>query len=161
MFNLRLLRAVFVGLGIAAGPAFSPRSLAQTYRDSGGTVVPAIGQAGSNGKDYSANPPTPPNIGANFGATGPYANYVLIATVPASATRFLIDVENTSGAQVVIVRDDGVASGGVSPANASIFALGAGSGVGSQGGSWSSLTFKGRAQIYAPSSMAQVAVFVD
>jgi hypothetical protein len=133
----------------------------QTYRDSSGTVVSGVAQAGSNGKDYSVNPPTLPSIGSNFGATGIYANYVLIATVPANPVRMNVDIENTSGAQIVIVRDDGTAAGGAPPLNSSVLALTGGTAVGAQGGSYVSQTFKGRLQIYAPSSSAQVAVFVE
>ncbi len=154
---------------------------AQTYRDFGGSVLPGfvpitpgagplftpgnpgqVTQAGTTGADYSANKPPIPNVGASFGSTGPYANYVLIATVPANAFRNLVDIENTSGAQIAIVRDDGAAASGAAPANASVFALGPGAAtVGAQGGSYVSQTFKGRAQIYAPSSTAFVAAFAD
>ena len=41
-----------------------------------------VSTAGTTGLDYSANKPTLPNVGANFAASGPYASYVLIATVP-------------------------------------------------------------------------------
>ncbi len=117
--------------------------------------------SGSTGANYSANRPTLPNVGANFAASGPYASYVLIATVAANPARFNIDVENNSGAQIVVVRDDGTAAGGAAPVNASVFALAGGSGVGSQGGAWSSQTFRGRLQIYAAASTAQVAVMGD
>lgn len=125
--------------------------------DLNATVV----SAGSTGLDYSANKPILPNVGAAFAASGPYASYVLIATVPASPTRNNVDVENISGAQIAVVRDDGTAGSGAAPANASVFALGGGSAAGAQGGSWSSQTFKGRLQIYAPSSSAIVSVMVD
>ena len=129
-----------------------------------GTVVVTTGlgaiQPGSTGTDYSANPPAIPNVGAAFGATGPYANYVLVKTIPAG-TRNAIDVENASGSPVVVVRDDGTAASGSAPANASVFPLAGGSSVGQQGGSWSSSTFKGRVQVYAPASTAQVTVMVD
>ncbi|MBR8152704.1 hypothetical protein [Burkholderia vietnamiensis] len=120
-----------------------------------------VNQAGSTGTDYSANKPTIPNVGAAFGASGPYANYVLVATVPALATRNNVDIENISGAQIAVVRDDGTAASGVAPANASVFALGGGASAGAQGGAWSSQTFKGRLQIYAPSAAAVVSVMVD
>ncbi|WP_447361696.1 hypothetical protein ACSC95_19130 [Burkholderia vietnamiensis] len=120
-----------------------------------------VNQAGSTGTDYSANKPTIPNVGAAFGASGPYANYVLVATVPALATRNNVDIENISGAQIAVVRDDGTAASGAAPANASVFALGGGASAGSQGGAWSSQTFKGRLQIYAPSAAAVVSVMVD
>jgi hypothetical protein len=120
-----------------------------------------ISTAGTTGLDYSANKPTLPNVGANFAASGPYASYFLIATVPASATRNSVDIENTSGAQIAIIRDDGTAAAAAAPVNASVFALAPGAGVGAQGGSWSSMTFKGRLQIYAASSAAQVAIMVE
>ncbi len=171
---------------LAAILALSPIvANAQSYRDAEGTVVPGyvllagcspngfclgpvgannpfpIAQSGSIGADHSANQPTLPNIGANFGPTGTYAGYVLIATVAANASRLNIDVENTSGAQIVVVRDDGTAASGSAPNNASVFALAGGSGPGAQGAAWSSQTFKGRLQIYAASSTAQVAVMGD
>ena len=116
--------------------------------------------AQSTGTDYSVNTPTLPNVGAGFGSTGVYANYVLIRTV-AAASRNFIDVENLSGAQIVIIRDDGTAAAAAAPVNASVIALAAGGGAGQQGGSWSSQTFNGRIQVYAPSSGAQVSIFVD
>ena len=112
-------------------------------------------------QDYSANPPGLPNIGAPFGPSGPYANYVLVASVPASRTRHSIEVDNMSGAQIVLVRDDGTAIGGAAPANASLIALTGGAQAGAQGGSWSSTTFAGRLQVYAPSSGAQVSIYTD
>lgn len=115
----------------------------------------------SNGLDFSANQPALPNIGAAFGASGPYANYVLIVTVPAQTFRNSVDVENISGAQIAVVRDDGTAANGAAPINASVFALAGGSAAGAQGGAWSSTTFSGRLQIYAPVSTAIVSVMVD
>ncbi|HEX7906882.1 MAG TPA: hypothetical protein VF534_02150 [Paraburkholderia sp.] len=125
--------------------------------DLNATVV----SAGTTGLDYSANKPALPNVGAQFGNAGPYANYFLIATVPAAPTRNNVNIENTSGAQIAVVRDDGTVTSGNAPTNASVFALGGGSAVGVQGGSWSSQTFKGRLQIYAPAAAAQVTVMVD
>ncbi len=124
-------------------------------------VYGTFAATGTTGTDFSANKPTLPNIGANFAASGPYASYFLVATAAASATRNNIDIENISGAQIAIVRDDGTASGGAAPANASVFALGGGASAGAQGGSWSSTTFKGRIQVYAPASSAIVTVMVD
>jgi hypothetical protein len=125
------------------------------------TIGFPVTQAGTTGLDYSANKPTLPNIGANFAASGTYASYVLIATVPASPSRNNVDIENISGAQIAVVRDDGTAASGAAPNNASVFSLGGGASAGAQGGAWSSQTFKGRLQIYAPSSTAIVSVMVD
>lgn len=111
-------------------------------------------------RDYSANAPAVPLVGANF-TTGVYAGYNLLATVPSDESRNSIDIENLSGAQIVIVRDNGEAASGAAPVGASVFALAGGAGAGSQGGSWASTTFKGRVQVFSPSSSAQVAIFVD
>ncbi len=131
---------------------------AQTYKDSAGTVVQGVASAGSKGADYSANQPTLPNVGANFGLSGPYAGYVLISTVPANPARFSIDIENNGGSQIAILLDDGAAANGSLPANATVFPLAGGSSQGSQGGSWVSLVEKGRVQVFAPFASAQVAV---
>lgn len=124
------------------------------------SILAKTSPPGSTGVDFSANKPALPNIGAGFSG-GVYAGYVLIATVPASATRANVDVENNSAAQIAIERDDGTATSGAAPVNASVFAISNGGGAGQQGGSWTSSTFKGRLQIFAPASSAQVAVMVD
>jgi hypothetical protein len=113
---------------------------------------------GPIGADYSANKPTLPNVGSNFAASGPYASYFLIATVPANISRNCIDIENNSGAQIAVIVDDGTASTGSIPNNATLFSIAGGTGVGSQGGSWISNFEKGRIQVYAPQTNAQVAV---
>ncbi len=127
----------------------------------GANALGSVAQTGTVGTDYSANKPILPNVGSAFGSSGPYANYVLISTVPASPTRNNVDIENTSGAPIAILRDDGAAASGSAPNNACVFSLGGNSPPGAQGGSWSSQTFKGRLQIYAPSSSAQVSIFID
>lgn len=109
---------------------------------------------GSLGLDHSANAPTLPLVGANFGGSGPYANYALVKTVAANPTRANIDIENTAGEQIVVLRDDGTAANGAAPVNASVFALGGGSSAGAQGGGWTSTTFKGRLQLFAPSVLS-------
>ena len=108
--------------------------------------------AGSTGRDYSAGAPAAPNVGAAFGP-GLYAGYVVVTTRAANPARANIDVENCTGGPIVVVRDDGTAASGAAPANASVFALGGGSAPAAQGGAWSSTTFKGRLQIYAPTAL--------
>ena len=108
--------------------------------------------AGSPGRDYSAGSPTPPNIGAAFGS-GVYAGYLVVATRAANPARANIDVENCTGGPIVVIRDDGNAASGAAPTNASVFALAGGTAPGAQGGAWSSTTFKGRLQIYAPAAL--------
>ena len=119
------------------------------------------GRGGLTVFDYSSNKPTLPNIGANFASSGPYSGYILISTVPASPSRIAIDVENISGSQIAILIDDGTASNGSAPANASVFSLGGGGTVGSQGGSWTSSSERGRIQVFAPSSSAIVSIRVN
>ena len=111
-------------------------------------------QGGSTGTDYSANTPTLPNIGANFAASGPYASYVLVATVPAHTAGCLYFL-NASGAQIVVVTDDGTAASGTAPHNATAWPVAAGAGSGAQGSGADSqwCSFKGRAQFYAPSTV--------
>jgi len=114
----------------------------------GGSSTP-----GSTGHDYSANKPTLPNIGSNFAASGPYASYFLIATVPVTSNRVQVTVVNNAQTQIAVMRDDGTATNGNAPANASVFTLAS--------GQWASPYFKGRVQVFAASSGAQVACFTD
>ncbi len=118
------------------------------------TAIEAAAAAGlgGTGHDYSAGAPSLPNVGAAFGA-GVYTGYVCVAVRAANPARANIDIENCTGAQIVVVRDDGVAGPGAAPANASVFALAGGVAPGAQGGSWNSTTFKGRVQIYAPAAL--------
>jgi len=111
------------------------------------------------GTNYSANPPTIPVLGAaQFPSTSgnPYASYYLISTIPASEGRNAVEIQNCSGAQIAVILDDGTAATGAAPNNASVFPLAGGASVGAQGGAWSSSTFKGRVQIYAPTTAASV-----
>lgn len=142
--------------GVGTGPFLR----AVVLVDASGSPYSA-GAPGSTGHDYSANVPTLPHVGANFAAGGPYASYSLVSNVVANPARANVEVQNTSGARIAVVRDDGTAPIGAAAANASVFALDGGSTAGAQGGSWSSQTFKGRLQIYAPSSTAQVAVMEE
>lgn len=150
-----LKRSLYV---IALALPLTGTAVAQSYRDSSGTIVAGVASAGSKGADFSANQPTLPNVGANFGVSGAYANYVLISTVPSNPARFSIDVENNAGSQIAIILDNGAAVNGSAPVGATVFALAGGSGQGSQGGSWVSLVEKGRVQVYAASVTAQVAI---
>jgi hypothetical protein len=128
---------------------------------SGNTLVGGSG-GGSTGLDFSANKPTIPVVAnATFSSTGIYAGYVLVATVTANTSRSNIDIENISGANIAVIRDDGAAANNAAANNASVFTLSGGLGSGSQGGSWTSATFKGRIQVYAPVSNAVVSIFTD
>ena len=116
---------------------------------------------GSAGTNYSANPPSWPNIGANFSASGPYASWYLVATIPALATRFCAEIDNMSAAPILVLRDDGTALSGSAPVNPSAFVLNPKVGAGPEGGSHRSTTFQGRYQVYAASSSAFVSARID
>ena len=145
--------------GSPSNPASTTLNVTPTNCGGAGSQnVVVTNTPGSVGHDYSANTPTLPVIGANFGSTGVYANYVLVATVPASASRTEIEVLNSSGAQIAVLLDDGTAATSTAPVNATLFALAGGTSAGAQGASWWSQTFKGRVQVYALSSSAQIAI---
>ncbi len=116
--------------------------LSGIYKALTGTLT--VNQAGSTGTDYSATP-----------SAVPVAGDVLVATVPATATRAFVEVQNQSAGAVQVVRDDGAGN------NQTTILLAAGSGAGTQGGGWSSATFKGRVRVYAATSTAQVAAYQD
>lgn len=99
-----------------------------------------IRHAGSTGTDYSAN-----------AAAVPIATYVLLATIPANPQRYVVEVQNQSAALIQVVKDDG------SDNNKTSFLLASGGAAGTQGGAWSSLTFRGRVRVYGPTG-SQVAV---
>lgn len=120
----------------------------------------AVNNKKSTGFSYGVNKPPVPDIGGNF-TTGIYAEYVLVATVPASPTRLNVNIENLSGSPIVIMRDDGTASSGSPPNEYEVFSLEGYYGIGRQGGSWSSNTFIGRLQVYSAISSPQIAIMVD
>jgi len=94
---------------------------------------------GSTGTDYSANP-------AAVSGTP-------LVTIPATATRAYVEVQNQSANQQQLVRDDGNGNNQTS-------ILLSGVGAGQQGGGWSSSTFKGRVRVYGPAG-SQVSAYQD
>lgn len=107
----------------------------------GSLVTTAQNQIGI--ADFSANP-----------ATIPIATFVLLTTVPATPNRAFVEVQNQSAAMIQLVRDDG--TGG----NPTTILMASGGAAGTQGGGWSSSTFKGRVRIYGASG-AQVAAYQE
>ena len=99
-----------------------------------------IRHAGGAGTDLSANE-----------ATVPIATYVLLATVPATPSRAAVEVQNQSATTVQVVKDDGADN------ELTTILLASGGAVNTQGGSWMSLTFKGRVRVYGPTG-SQVSV---
>lgn len=111
---------------------------AMTWSVTGGYI------GGSTGADYSANRPA-----------NPPAGLTLVATAPVNATRSKITVQNQDANQIIVVRDNG-ANGAVS-----FVYLAPGLGLGQQGQSWDSNTFKGRVRVYGIGAAVQAAVFED
>ena len=109
---------------------------------------------------FFSNPAlTLPAIGANFGTTGPYANYVLLSTVPADQARMELSAQNLSTSVAVLILDDGSTPVGSVPAagKATTAALSAASVAGGVGGTFAD-KFQGRAQVYGALSTSQIAV---
>ena len=131
-----------------------------TATSGGGCTVSLVTESysGSVGQDFSGNQPMPPLLGQVF-ASAPYAGYVQISMVPLNVTRACINVENTSGNQIILIFDDGTAGPFDELTNVTIFAIGGGPSPGNQGGSYSSDFEKRRLQVYAPSASAQIAVW--
>ena len=77
-----------------------------------------------------------------------------LLTVPVNPFRKKIEIENQSAADIQVVRDDG--AGG----NPSSVTLDPARQAGAQGGSWSSISFKGRLRVYAPVG-SQISAFED
>lgn len=101
--------------------------------------------------------PACPGTGADFSsnaATVPLSGLVLLQTVPVTCYRNSIEVQNQSAAMIQVVRDDGNGN------NQSTVLLAPGSAANTQGGGWSSKTFKGRVRIYGATG-AQVSVFQE
>jgi hypothetical protein len=148
-----------VSLGASIPPGNNVIGKAQLVDGSNNAVIYFNGSVGS---DFSANKPALPNIGVtSFTYTPDSRTYNLVATVSANTSRSNIDIENNCGDQILVLRDDGTAANSAAPVNASIFSLTGGSSPGSQGGSWSSTTFKGRIRVFAANTSAQISVMVD
>lgn len=131
-------------------PALSNTNAGWIQCDSLGRLLTS--NSGSTGIDASANKPLLPNVGANFGATGPFANFALIGTIPAGPKT--PRVQNLSTCSVLVVQDDGTAASGAQPVNASIWVLNPAPASGMGGSGYSSPTDKGRDQVYTAPACA-------
>ena len=135
----------------------------------GGVVIFAPSQDGSRTAQPIGVPGSPMQVSVVGGASGgiapadysanaatvPMSGLVLLATIPATASRASVEVQNQSAGTVQVVRDDG---NGTSGTVSSIIL--AGSGAGLQGGGWSSTSFKGRVRIFGASG-SQIAAFQE
>ncbi len=115
---------------------------------------------GSLGADYSQNTPSYPNVGSNF-TSGIFSGWYLIATVPVNLTRAKIMIDNMDTNQMLVVFDDGTATTGQAPTNATGFLLNPKVTTGPEGGHFESTTKRGRAQIYSSNSGAWISASVD
>lgn len=98
-----------------------------------------------------------PGIGSDFSAnaaTIPESTFVLLATIPVACGRNAVEVQNQSAGMIQVVRDDGAGN------NQSTILLSPGSAANSQGGGWSSVTFKGRVRVYGVTG-AQISAFQE
>lgn len=98
-------------------------------------------QAGTTGTDYSVNAVTVPG-------TTP------LITIPVSATRAFVEIQNQSVANVQLVRDDGAGN------NQTSIIMAPAATAGGQGGGWSSATFKGRIRVFGAAG-AQISAYQD
>jgi hypothetical protein len=111
-------------------------------------------------KFYSNPSLTLPAIGANFAASGPYASYVLLGTVPADGARMEVSAQNLSTAVALLILDDGSTAVGSVPAagKATTMSLSAAPVAGGVGGIFAD-KFQGRVQVYGALSTSQIAVY--
>jgi hypothetical protein len=103
-----------------------------------------------------ANPFTfAPNgsTGTDFSANAAAVSGTPLVTIPQTASRAYVEVQNQSANQLQLVRDDGNGNNQTS-------ILLSGVGAGQQGGGWSSSTFKGRVRVYGPAG-SQIAAYQD
>jgi hypothetical protein len=111
-------------------------------------------------RNASTTSVTLPAIGQPFAASGPYASYVLLTTIPADEARQELFIQNLSTAQIALILDDSTTAVGSVPAvgKATVMSLAAAGVAGGAGGLFSD-RFQGRVQVYALSAAAQVAAF--
>jgi hypothetical protein len=150
----RLIPALDQSAGAGSGPFIPQHALIdqngnQIAGDSAGRLLTKAG--GSVGVDYSVNAPTWPNVVANFGGSGAFANYQLAKTI-AAGPNTQIEVMNCSTANVLLLLDDGTAAGASAPVNATGFVLAPAEAADQQGGDWQSLFHQGRIQVYMPTA---------
>jgi hypothetical protein len=116
---------------------------------------------GSIGTDFSINEPSWPLVGSSFTSGGLYSSWALLTTVPANQNRNKVIADNMSGAPILCLCDDGSASSGLAPVNATGFVLNPKVGTGPEGGHYESTTFRGRLQFYGASSAQWVSARVE
>jgi len=121
--------------------ASAANSIAVITCEAAGNSV--VSQAGSTGTDSSVN-----------AASIPAAGLSLLQTIAANPSRLAIEIQNQSSGLIQIVRDDGAGN------NQTSILLSSGGAAGTQGGGWSSMSFKGRLRIYG-SPGAQVSAYQD
>lgn len=108
----------------------------------GGQNPYPVRQAGSIGVDHSANAPAGPGAATSFTFNGVAVN--LLTTIAANPNRRGIEVNNTTGALVVVVLDDGANTLSAT----SLLPLAPGAGPFQQGGDFSPPNELGRVRIF-------------
>lgn len=116
-------------------------------------VVPAPTQGRGVSPDTPVLVAPPGSTGLDFSANAPAITGTPLVTIPATAGRAYVEVQNQSANQLQLVRDDGQGN------NVTSILL-AGTGAGQQGGGWSSSTFKGRVRVYGTAG-SQVSAYQD
>lgn len=107
----------------------------------GGVPLP-VTPAGTIGADRSANAPAGPGAATSFTFNGVTLN--LLSTIAANPARCGLEVNNTTGALIVVVLDDGANTAGT----VSLFPLAPGAGQFQQGGDFSPSNELGRLRIF-------------
>jgi hypothetical protein len=113
------------------------------YVSTQSVIVGSVLQAGSTGVDFSTN-----------AATIPISGLVLLRTIPVFANRAYVEIQNQSANAIQIVRDDGANN------NQTSLLLASGGAPNTQGGGWTSATFKGRILIYGVAG-SQISAYQD
>lgn len=116
--------------------------VAQAVQGINGGVPLPVAEAGTIGKDRSANAPVGPGNATSFTFNGVVVH--LLQTIVANPSRLSLEVNNTTGAAIVVVTDDGFNTGGT----VSMFPLAPGAGANQQGADLTLTDELGRVRIF-------------
>lgn len=119
-----------------------PGQVAQAVQGIPGGVPMPTAEAGSVGADWSANAPAGPGNATSFTFNGVTVN--LLQTIAANPSRKSIEINNTTGANVVVVIDDGHNTAG----SVGLFPLAPGASANTQGGDLTLTDELGRVRVF-------------
>ena len=117
-------------------------NVAQAIQGIAGGIPLVVEPLSTKGIDHSSNAPAGPGTATSFTFNGNTVN--LLQTVAVNPNRVAIEVNNTTGAPVVVVTDDGFNTSG----RVSLFPLAPGSGQYQQGADLTLTTELGRVRIF-------------